>query len=109
MRHFKMLYVHLQIAFTVCTLTFLSSSTLIARESISSPVITFPTDGPVHNSSGMCTAEPTGELILSGVPPSLFLDFALLSITYSGPVNTDTLKHVLKTQEEKLQELPLCL
>ena len=59
--------------------TFFSSSTLIARESISSPLMTFPTDGPVHNSSGMCTAEPIGELILSGVPPSLFLVLALLS------------------------------
>lgn len=62
-----------------CMLTFLSSSTLIARESMSSPHITLPTDGPVHISSWMCTAEPTGELNLSGVPPSLFLVLALLS------------------------------
>lgn len=65
--------------FLYFSFTFFSSSTLIARESISSPLMTFPTDGPVHNSSGMCTAEPIGELILSGVPPSLFLVLALLS------------------------------
>ena len=60
-------------------LTFLSSSTLIASESMSSPNNTVPTGAPDIISFWVAIVDPAGVMSLSGVPPSRLLDFRFLS------------------------------